>query len=421
MLVAAKWWPLSARLAAALHRLGCSVSALCPPKHPLTHVSGIRRIYHYGGIFSLASVRHALHDCRPDIVIPCDDGVVAQLHALHALDSSLRSLIERSLGPPESYPVADSRYLFLRAAIDLGLRVPKTQRVAAPEDLVTWHKSIAPTAVLKVDGETGGHGVRISRTVDDSLAAWRELRSPHNYLSAWKRLVIDRDVLALWLRRQKSVREVTVQEYIPGRPANAMLACRDGKLLSMMSVVVVATEGPTGAATIVRVIENEDMRNAAELIASKLKLTGFYGLDFILESGTGVPYLIEMNPRCTQLGHIESPARGSLAGAFSAALRGEPRPRIQKSIGRETIALFPQALAGGEACRPYIDASYHDLPLEDPLLMRELLLKSWPQRRWLARLYHAFNPQDRADPIVFEDLNQLSNTRSSSRLEALVE
>jgi carbamoylphosphate synthase large subunit len=421
MLVAAKWWPLSARLAAALHRLGCAVSALCPPKHPLTHVSGIRRTYHYGGIFSLASVRHALHDCRPDIVIPCDDGVVAQLHALHALDPSLRSLIERSLGPPESYPVADSRYLFLRAAIDLGLRVPRTRRVAAAEDLVTWHENVAPTAVLKVDGETGGHGVRISRTLDDSLAAWRELRSPHNYLSAWKRLAIDRDVLALWSRRQKSVREVTVQEYIPGRPANAMLACRDGKLLSMMSVVVVASEGPTGAATIVRVIDNEGMRNAAELIASRLKLTGFYGLDFILESGTGAPYLIEMNPRCTQLGHIELPARGSLAGAFSAALRGEPRPRAQNPIRKETIALFPQALAAGEACRPYIDASYHDLPSEDPLLMAELLLKSWPQRRWVARLYHAFNPQDRADPIVFEELNQLSNTRLSSRLEALVE
>src|ERR1700678_4196845 len=414
MLVAAKWWPLSARLAAALHRLGCTVSAVCPPKPPPTHVSGIRRIYHYGGIFSLASLRRALHDCRPDILIPCEDGVVAQLHALHGLDSSLRSLFERSLGPPESYPVVDNRYRFLSAAIDLGIRVPRTQGIAAAEDLATWHENVAHTAVLKVDGETGGHGVRISRTLDDSLAAWRELRSPHNVLAAWKRLAIDRDVLSVWSRRQKSLREVTVQEYIPGRPANAMLACWRGELLSTMSVVVVASEGPTGAATIVRVIQNEDMRNAAELIVSKLKLTGFYGLDFILESRTGAPYLIEMNPRCTQLGHIELPAEGSLAGAFSAALRGEPRPRAQNPIRKETIALFPQALAAGEACRSYIDASYHDLPSEDPLLMAELLLKSWPQRRWFARLYHAFNPQDRADPIVFEDLNQLSNTRSSS-------
>jgi hypothetical protein len=421
MLVAAQWWPLSARLAAALHKFGCTVSALCPPKHPLTHVSGIRRIYRYGGIFSLASLRRALHDCRPDILIPCDDGVVAQLHALHGLDSSLKSLIERSLGPPASYPVVDNRYRFLSAAIDLGIRVPRTQQIAAAEDLATWHENVAPTAVLKVDGESGGHGVRISRTLGDSLAAWRELRSPHNVLAAWKRLAIDRDVLSLWSRRQKSVREVTIQEYIPGRPANAMLACWRGELLSTMSVVVVASEGPTGAATIVRVIQNEDMRNAAELIVSKLKLTGFYGLDFILESGTGMPYLIEMNPRCTQLGHIELPAAGSLAGAFSAALRGEPRQRIQNPLRKETIALFPQALAAGETCRPYIDASYHDLPSEEPQLMGELLLKSWPQRHWAARLYHAFNPQDRAEPIVFERPDHFSNVQFRSKIGALVD
>ncbi len=275
--------------------------------------------------------------------------------------------------------------------------------------------------MLKVDGESGGRGVRISRTLGDSLTAWRELRSPHNVLAAWKRLVIDRDVLSLWSRRQKRVCAVTVQEYIPGRPANAMLACWRGELLSMMSVVVVASEGPTGAATIVRVMQNEDMRNAAELIVSKLKLTGFYGLDFILESGTGVPYLIEMNPRCTQLGHIELPAEGSLAGAFSAALRGEPRPGSQNPLRQETIALFPQALAGGETCRPYIDASYHDLPSEEPQLMGELLLKSWPQRHWPARLYHAFNPQDRADPIVFERLDHFSNVQFRSRIGALAD
>src|ERR1700685_1162497 len=121
LIVAAKWWPLSARLATAFYRHGCNVSAVCPAGHPLTHVSGIRRIYRYGGIFSLASLRRTLHECQPDVVIPCDDGVVAQLHELHEVDPSLRSLIEHSLGPPESYPVVESRYKFLSTAIELGI------------------------------------------------------------------------------------------------------------------------------------------------------------------------------------------------------------------------------------------------------------------------------------------------------------
>jgi ATP-grasp domain len=198
---------------------------------------------------------------------------------------------------------------------------------------------------------------------------------------------------------------VTVQEFIPGRPANSMLVCWRGELLSMVSVVVVATEGPTGAATIVRVIQNEQMKRAAELVVSRLSLSGFYGLDFIMESATGVPHLIEMNPRCTQLGHIEFAGQGCLAGALSAVLRGEPRPQVHNPVRDKTIALFPQALAAGDACRRHFDASYHDVPSEEPRLMSELMLKSWPQRRWGARLYHAFKPLERADPIIFEDLD----------------
>jgi hypothetical protein len=296
-----------------------------------------------------------------------------------------------------------------------------TRRVTSSEDLERWHEEVAPTAVLKVDGESGGHGVRISRSLKDSIAAWRAFRRPRGSFAAWKHLIIDRDPLALWSRRQKILRDVTVQQFIQGRPANAMLACWQGRLLAAVYVTVVATEGPTGASTIVRLIQNEEMRTAAERVAAGLKLTGFYGLDFILENASGVggsaslvgrpAYLIEMNPRCTQLGHIELPKQGSLAANFNAAMRGRDRPVITNPIGKQTIALFPQALMAGEACRPYIDASYHDVPLNDTKLMTELLLKSWPQRQWLARLYHSLQPLDRSEPVVYEAAETLSTDR----------
>lgn len=412
LVVAAKWWPLSARLAVALRRHGCDVYAVCPRGHPLTHVSGIRHIYRYGGIFSLSSVRRALHDCRPDVVIPCDDGAVAQLHAIHEIDPSLRPVIEHSLGPPESYSIVENRYGFLTAANDLGICVPKTRRIESAEDLAAWHAQSAGAAVLKVDGESGGNGVRITRSLDESSAAWRELREPCSAVTAWKRLAIDRDILSLWQRRRQSVREVTVQEYIPGRPANSMLVCWGGKLLSLVSVVVIAAEGPTGAATIVRVIQNERMKQAAERVVSRLKLSGFYGLDFILADGTDMPYLIEMNPRCTQLGHIEFAGDGCLAGVLSAVLRGEAPPPVQNPIPSDKIALFPQALAAGEVCRPYIDASYHDVPSDEPRLASALMLKSWPQRQWLSRIYYAFNRFDRrASPTLFEELDKAGLAR----------
>jgi hypothetical protein len=411
LIVAAKWWPLSARLAVALNRYGCHVRAVCPVGHPLTHVSGIRKIYHYGGVFSLSRLRRALREWRPDFVIPCDDGVVEQLHALHEVDASLRDVIERSLGSPESYPVVGSRFRFLSVALELGIRVPRTRTVLNAEDLATWHENIASAAVLKVDGESGGNGVRISRSLDESLGAWRELRVPCSFATACKRLAIDREPLILWQRRRHREREVTVQEFIPGRPANSMLLCWRGALLSIVSVIVVAADGPTGAATIVRVIRNERMKKAAELVVSRLGLSGFYGLDFVLESGTGVPYLIEMNPRCTQLGHIEFAGAGSLSGVLSAVLHGDPWPLARNPLRGDRIALFPQALAAGEACFPHIVSSYHDVPSDEPQLIDELMLKPWPQRRWAARLYHAFKPPQRAVPIIFEETEAVAVAR----------
>ncbi len=298
--------------------------------------------------------------------------------------------------------MVESRYRFLSMALELGIRVPRMRAVAKAEDLAAWHADMASTAVVKIDGESGGNGVRISHSLDESLAAWRTLSTPRGLAKAWKQLAIDRDPLAFWLRRRHRVPEVSVQEFIPGRPANSMLVCWRGELLSIVSVVVVAAEGPTGAATIVRVIQDERIKNAARLVVSRLKLSGFYGLDFIIESGTGVPFLIEMNARCTQLGHIEFAGQGCLAGVLAAVLRGEPRPEVRSPVLNDTIALFPQALAAGEPCRPHLEASFHDVPSEEPKLVDELMLKSWPQRRWAARIYHAFKPLTRAEPVLFE-------------------
>ena len=422
LLVAAKWWPLSARMASALIRQDCHVSVVCPANHPMTFVEGLRQIYPLSGVRALASLQRALREGRPDVVIPCDDGVRALLHAVHATDPSLRTLIERSLGPADSFAFAESRFDFLNKAIEWGIRVPLTHRISSSDDLKKWHETVAPTAVLKVDGESGGNGVRISRSIDDSLAAWQAFSRPCSAFAAWKRLIIDRDPLALF-SREKTFRDVTAQQFIPGRPANLMMTCWKGKMLAVVCVTVVATQGATGASTVVRVIQNEEMRQAAERVAAGFNLTGFYGLDFILETAadavssgagaySGPAYLIEMNPRTTQLGHMELPGQGSLAANFVAAMRGEDQPRITSPITKPTIALFPQALMAGETCRPYIDASYHDIPANDTKLLKELLKKSWPQRQWLARLYHAMQPMDCSEPLVWEPAETLDSDRA---------
>jgi hypothetical protein len=402
LIVAAKWWSTSARLAIALVCDGCRVGAVYPAGHPLKFVSGIEYIRRYRGIRSLKCLRRCMSEWQPDIVIPCDDGVVAQLHELHRQEPHLRNLIERSIGAPEGYAIVDSRFQLLNMAAGLGIRVPRTIRVNVAQDLVDWHRNNEAISVLKVDGESGGNGVRISRSLDQSLAAWRELSMRPIAAHAWKRLVIDRDPLATWVRSNRGGREVSIQEYIAGRPANSMLACRDGAVISQAAALVVASDGPTGAANIIRPMSDRHMALAGELLATRLCLSGFCGLDFMIESATGNPYLIEMNPRCTQLGHLEFAGQGSLVAALCADLKGQPMRLPLHPVGAGPIALFPQAFAKIAAQSPHLDSSYHDIPWEEPQLVHELMLEPWPIRRWAARFYHLFRPVSRLDPVEFE-------------------
>ena len=397
LIVAAKWWPLSARLASAFVKHGCAVNALCPAGHPLAKVSGLERVIRYGGIDSLFSLRCALTIARPDFIVPCDDEVVAQLHSLHSSEPTCRALIENSLGHPTGFPIVCSRERLLETAAELGIAVAQTRRVLGPEDLVLWHRQ-SPMSVVKVDGESGGNGVRICGSIKEALAAWRDLNKPQGLMTGWKRLLIDRDPIALW--RCGNRREITVQQMVRGHPANCMAACRNGKVISIVSVAVLAADGPTGAGVIIQRIRNEPMENAAILLAGRLKITGFFGLDFMIAADTRAPYLIEMNPRSTQLGHLEFPDQGSLVGAISAHWRGEPTPRAQNPILARSIALFPQALKA--AASRHHDSSYLDVPWDEPALQAELKLPPWPQRQWAARLYHAFRPIDRAAAVEYD-------------------
>jgi ATP-grasp domain len=402
LVAAAKWWSLSARLASGLLRKGCRVSAICPKGHPLERLSGLENVEPYRGLASLQSLSRALKAVRPDVVVPCDDGVVAQLHTLHQRDDSLAPLIERSLGDPQSFKVVRSRFALLGVAAELGIPVPETRRVQNREHLALWHERIDGTAVLKVDGESGGNGVRFCTTLQESICAFDKLNLPYGLATGCKRMAIDRDPLALWSSLTRGNPEITIQRFIPGRPANCMAICRDGELLSVVTALVLTTDGPTGAATIIRQTNDEGMAYAAKQLAKRLRLSGFFGLDFIVEAGSQTPHLIELNPRCTQLGHLEFSHQASLAAVFSADLRGEAPPAPSNPTPLGTIALYPQALRA-KASR-YREDSYLDVPWDEPALMAELKLDPWPQRRWAARLYHAFRPVNAAGAVEYDDL-----------------
>ncbi len=407
LLSASRWYALSARLAIAFIRHGTAVSAICPSGHPLRFVPGIQSLYRYSGLDSLRSLKTAILSARPDIIVPCDDGVVLQLHALYEQEPSLAPLIEDSLGKAEGYPILNSRNELLRVAAELGVRIPRTQAIDSEADLADWPDAFG---VLKADGSMGGEGTSIAHFPEEMIAAYRKLAKPLTALIALKRTVINSRPVSIWSWRRAGKPGITIQEFIPGPPANTMIACWRGEILASVTVEVLSSQGTTGAATVVRLIRNREIEEASRKLARRLMLTGFYGLDFILKRRNGDPgsdpaYLIEVNPRCTQLGHLRLPGQGDLAGILTAKLRRDAMPpsadRIDNVIEGDIVAFFPQALRWNPHS-PYLYRGHHDVPWEAPELVQELLREERPNRQPAARLYHFFRKPVRSNDEKFD-------------------
>jgi hypothetical protein len=362
-------------------------------------VTGIEAIYPYRGFDSGGSLKEAILKAKPSLIVPCDDGVVWQLHELHARFPELQPLIERSIGAKDAYPQIRSRAALLRAASELGIRVPLTETVNSEADLSPW--VVDAPALLKLDGTCGGAGVAIVRSKEEAAAAFRRLSRPIGAGTAWKRLVINHDPLALWSWRRQEAPSVTIQQYIAGRPANTMFAAWEGELLGIVTVEVITAQGETGAATVVRLVRNEEIEQAARLLTKRFNLSGFHGLDFVIDGATGAAYLIELNPRCTQLGHLRLAGQGDLAGAMSARLKSQAPPEPEDCIEGDTVAFFPQTFNWNPKS-VYMRRGYHDVPWEEPALFRELLRHSWPERQWLTRIYHHFRPVRRQEEVKFQ-------------------
>jgi len=384
------WWPCASRLAIALTKAGCNVSAIYPRRgHPLAQTSVIQRRYAYAALHPVKSLAEAIRLSQPHLVVPCDDRAVQHLHELHAQancfpGSDVCRLIERSLGNPASFPVVSTRYQLLKLALEEGLPAPDTDLVVAGQSLDSWSARHALPWVVKADGSWGGHGTKIVRDKNSAESFVRNMSRPLGAGRAVKRLVVDRDPFWILPWRNRSTPQVIIQSYVEGYPANCAVVCWDGKLLAGISVDVVCTQGETGSATVVRVTEGSDMMRTAKRLVERLGLSGFLGFDFVIEAATGTAHLIEMNPRVTPLCHLQLGTGRDLVSAITAQLTEQnlvPPPTTPNKM----IAYFPQAWHW-KGQEKILAASFHDIPVAEPGLVRELLRLPWPDRSILARL-----------------------------------
>jgi hypothetical protein len=386
LIASTTWWAFPARLAAAGAARGLPVHAICGPDHPLAKIRSVRGIFPYAALRPLAALERAIRASQAAVVLPCDDRARLHLHRLHGAtrDPAIRAVIETSLGEPRHFPVAERRFALIEAARDAGIDAPETVPVGDARRLDAALDRIGLPAVLKVDGTWGGYGIAVVRSRAEAASAFARFARPLSAVRAVKRLLADRDAFDLPQFLSGEMPRLSLQRYVQGRPANSLSICRGGRVLRTICAESLLMQRTRGAAAVVRVIDHAGMREAAETLARRLEISGFLGLDFMLDRVSGAASLVEMNARGTPLAHLcfgaESDLVGGVAELAGCAVAG---PRL-RAAPHGIVAYFPQAWHTAPHS-PYLSQGLHDVPWEEPALVTELLRLPRPDRGILAR------------------------------------
>jgi len=99
----------------------------------------------------------------------------------------------------------------------------------------------------------------------------------------------------------------------------------------------------------------------------------------MIEHASGATYMIEMNPRCTPLTHLQLGKGRDMIEALAAQLSGRPVQATTPITLNELIAYFPQS---NQCKSEFLRSSFQDIPHGEPALVEDLL-RPWPGRSFL--------------------------------------
>ncbi len=364
----------TARIAMELHAAGARVSLLAPRHHPgrVLDLWADRLVYRAAA--PCRSLEAALLRIRPDMVIPSDERTVRDLHRLHRATRhrELRALIERSLGSADTFPTVTSRAALLDLARKQGVRVPPFASLPSAAALDEWLAGNPAPFVLKADGSWSGFGVRIVSDAAQARTAFVQMTQRASLRLALREMLLESNYFAArsWMAGERAA--MSAQGFIDGWPANIGVACWQGEVLAAISVESVSTISATGPSTVARIINHPEMAEAARRVVAALGLSGIIGLDFMIEPATGAAYLIEMNPRVTPICAVPLGLGRDLTEALVSRLANRPMRERPAKTERDILAFFPDTWEL-DPTNPFLRTGYHDVPWEQPALVRRLM------------------------------------------------
>lgn len=320
-------------------------------------------------------IEFATLNWRPQLILPLDDVAAWLLRSL-AVDASMnrtvRDLLVTSFGWSDGYAACINRLDLMDVAGRLGVRKPNHWKAS---ELTTGKFVPKPSdfpLFIKAEHTCGGNGVRIARSIEELARELEVWRSPSLRRRLFTRLKAPLQTMAGF---RGSSADILVQSSASGTPAFRTIAARQGRVIAGLSLAAEKIHPePTGASTVVRLVENREMNDTAASITAALGCSGIISYDFMLNEYNGQATLIEMNPRCVGSCHLGDLFGHDICAAMISELAQSPAGQRIGSPEEKLVALFPKELER-DPNSIYLQSMdvLHDVPNDEPALVEAYL------------------------------------------------
>jgi predicted ATP-grasp superfamily ATP-dependent carboligase len=363
-------WLAAARMPSALRRAGFEVALLAPRGSLAERSRYVAKIGHLAAnatprdwVFAFAAMVKAT---SPRLVVPCDDTAVRLMQMLAlapppdmqpGIQAELSALVRESLGNPEHFRTSVDKARLPTVAEALGVRVPPYAIAGDVNEAQAFAASHGYPVVLKRSHGAAGEWVAIASDPT-------ELARTYARFAAAEAPDLEREAGARML----------VQAYVAGKVFSQAMAAWEGAVLAGFVREKLVTYTPLGPATVVRCLRMPEIRQFSERLAIGLGMSGFFGLEYIVDACTGEAYLLEINRRATPATSLGSMIAVDLCTALYAAVNGQPQlGRRDLDPGEEhLIAHFPQEWLRDPQSR-YLRDFRIDAPWDDPEVMEAMM------------------------------------------------
>ena len=224
----------------------------------------------------------------------------------------------------------------------LGVDVPDGEAVAGEDDAVRVAADLGYPVIVRPAYGNAGRGVARCVGEADVREAMRAIRPPMGWAPS-------------------SGHPALVQRFVTGQNHNRPALAWEGREVAGFTRMSVRHyPEPSGPGSVSRYRRVPAIAEANRRLLEALGITGFTGTQFLVEEGTGRPFLIEINRRMTPATHSGSLVGVDLAAAFAACAQGLPWTGADRS--RRGRGADHRAVSAGVDARP--DESAAQQPAE---------------------------------------------------------